>query len=242
MIEQICWDIVAESLDYVELKFSIDKYIKYFSPVEIITLIHSKMNEEAQKWGFSFGLVLSLKYESDRTTQRYISKIIENPDIANCLVGLDTVGNEEFFEYCFYQPILQEWRKYGKGLQMHVGETQSSENVKAAIELGVDRIAHGIHAVNDTDTMRLATEKDICFDIALTSNVYTGIVRSYSEHPIKQMIDAGCIISIGTDDPYVLQTKLNNEYQHLSNICSDDVLYKVMKNSVDYAFKTPTYQ
>ena len=238
---QVYWDILKENISYAELKYSVDKYLKYMkvSPKEVVNIIYDSLNAECQRWGTVVAPVLSLKYESDREDQRKIAKIIEDPDVISKVVGIDLVGDEEYFDDQFYAPILKEWKKAGKGLEAHVGETRSADNVRRAIEvLEVDRIAHGILASPHLDILEMARERGICFDIAITSNMCTGVIMDFSEHPVRQIIDAGCDVTIGTDDPFVLQTTLDDEYSILLNHLgfSESEILDLMNNSVKHAF------
>lgn len=237
VLGQVCWDMAKECLDYVELKFSVDKY-KFATPAEIIRFIYDRVEAGTSKWGIRVALVLSLKYEADRELQRRVAKVISDPKVVDLLGGIDIVGNEAFFERDFYQPIMREWKEAGKGLQMHVGETQSAKNVRTALELGIDRIAHGIRAVDDPDLLSFIKERDVCFDIALTSNIMTGVVKDIGSHPVGRILEAGCAVTIGTDDPYILQTTLDKEYELLRKHFNvgDEQLMDIMHNSIKYAF------
>jgi adenosine deaminase len=239
-IEQIIWNIARENIDYAELKFSVDKYLKPsgLSPQEIIRIFHDRSLFESAKWGCKIALVLSLKYESDRDHQRKVAKLIEDK-VSDCLVGIDLVGDEVCFDGAFYKPLLAEWSKAGKGIEAHVGESCGAENVRIAIEeLGATRIAHGVRATDYPDIMALAKERDVCFDIALTSNIQTGVVKSLIDHPVCRLLQEGCAITIGTDDPIILQTSLDQEYLLLRQICNldDEAIMDIMYNSVKYAF------
>ena len=240
-IKQVCYDLARERIDYAEIKLSIDKYVRHtnWSDEETIELLTRCFREESEKWGIKVGLVLSLKYEADRRRQKEIANLILNPDIAMHFIGIDLVGNEEFYSTDFYTPIFKTWKSAGKGLIAHVGENQSVENIQTAIEkLNVDRIAHGIKIIEDQYVIDLAKERKICFDIAITSNLYTGVVGKLEEHPVKQMLDKGLIITIGTDDPVILNTTLNKEYDLLmrcTNIKTDNIM-DIMENSCKYAF------
>lgn len=240
VLEHISWDIVKEKLDYVELKFSIDKYIKqnkHWTPQDVIKIIYEIMLNETDRWGFKLALVLSLKHESNKDDQRKFAKVLDK--CHEMLVGIDIIGDERLFDCDFYKPIFKDWKAANKGLEAHVGETQPAENVRLAIEeLGVSRIAHGITAANNKNILAMAKERNICFDIALTSNLYTGAVPNIQSHPIRKIIDAGCDITIGTDDPAILNTTLDNEYEILLDNfdISDEEIIKIMLNSVKYAF------
>lgn len=240
-LKQVVYDIAHEQIEYCELKFTIDKYVKYtnWSDVDVIKFIHKVVQEEAAKWDIFIGLVLAVKYEADRERQKQITSLISNAEVAERVVGLDLVGDEQFFDVDFYAPIFDEWRRAGKGLEAHVGETVSAENVRLAIErLGVKRIAHGIKAAISPDILALAKERDVCFDIAITSNVLTGQVPSYDTHPVGRILEAGVPVTIGTDDPAILGIDLDHEYMRLQKHFNldDEKLMDVMENSYKYAF------
>lgn len=241
-LRQVVWDIAHEHINYAEIKFSTNKFVKQMKCThrDIIELAYYIIKEESEKWDINIALVLSLKYEADRGEQLAAAKVINDDVIAGFLDGIDLVGNEAFFDVEFYAPIFSDWRKAGKGLIAHVGESQPAANVWKAVErLNVDRIAHGLAAVTDNNLMSLTKERNIAFDVALTSNVFTGVVPNYMIHPVKKMIENGCIVTIGTDDPVVLGTTLDAEYEILRDTFgySDKIIMDIMHNSVKYAFK-----
>lgn len=240
-LKQICWNIAKEQISYCELKFSIGRYVKDtgWTPEQVIKFIHQVIQTECDIWGIEIKLVLALKYEADRKQQKRFAKTIEDPDIIQIVDGLDLVGNEYYFDKDFYTSIFKQWKKAKKGLQAHVGESQSAINVRHAIEkLQVDRIAHGIKAWKNKDIISLAKERDICFDIAPTSNYYTGVVKDLKKHPIRKLYDQGIAVTIGTDDPSILNIDLDHEYAILQNDLgfSEPELIDIMRNSVKYAF------
>lgn len=239
ILEQVCWDIAREQIDYSELKFTVGKYLKIGNARDIVTLIHDKVRQQCRQWNINIGLVLCVKYEASRDLQKKVLMLVSDNDVVDKVVGIDVVGNERYFDYKFYKPFVAEWKQAGKGIVMHVGETQSANNIKMAIEqLKVDRIAHGIRVTDDPYILDLSLDNDVCFDVALTSNICTGVVANYNEHPVGQMIDAGCPVTIGTDDPYILQTTLDGEYDLLRNNfdISDEKIMDIMYNSVKRAF------
>lgn len=243
MIRQVCADVATEQIGHVEFKFSLDKYLNdnpTWSPSDVVQLIYNAIQQNATEFGFTAALVLGLKYESSHQMQNKCAAIIEDSRVADILAGIDLIGNEKYFDVKYYRPIFDAWRAAGKGLVAHVGETQSSNNVKLAIEqLKVNRIAHGIQAADDDDILKLAKDNNICFDIALKSNWYTGMVNDISEHPVCKMLHYGSNITIGTDDPAIFNTTLDDEYTALSNMCavSEEELFGIMENSLKFAFK-----
>jgi adenosine deaminase len=84
--------------------------------------------------------------------------------------------------------------------------------VRAALDVGAERIGHGIRAAEDNDVMRRLREEQIPLEICITSNVKTGAVRSLHEHPVRRLLDAGVPITLNTDDPGIFETTLEREF------------------------------
>lgn len=213
-IEQVCADLCREGVLYTELSLSINKYASFnaWTPVEVVKFIADKFSEYSIKYDIHVGLLLALRYDSSRDSQIDYSDIIDDPQIADRLCGLDLVGDESYFDPEFYKPIFNKWKRHDKILRAHVGEMPGTgENVRIAVEeLEIDRIAHGVQASDDT--LKMAAEKQICFDIALHSNQITGAVPDLQYHPLKKMIEYGCCVTLNTDDPVQFQCTLDDEF------------------------------
>jgi adenosine deaminase/aminodeoxyfutalosine deaminase len=100
----------------------------------------------------------------------------------------------------------------GLRLTAHAGETDGPWSIRAALEIGAERIGHGIRAIEDPELMRRLREEQIPLEVSITSNVKTGAVRSLEDHPVKKLFDAGVPITLNTDDPGVFETDLTAEY------------------------------
>jgi len=235
-IQQICHDLITENISFCWLDFSINKYMCIgWHRYEAIEFIRNSFNIHAP---YRVGLVLSLRYESARAGQKQLAKLIDMPRVADCVIGLDLVSDEAEFDPNFYAPIMKSWRSAGKICRAHVGESQSGINVLYAINMGCNHIAHGFKAWEYPEIIELALDKNICFDLALTSNELAGCWTNKSWHPIRAMVDAGLMCTIGTDDPVTCSTNdklltLDNEYQRLRDLgFSQDEIDKITLTAV----------
>lgn len=233
-ISSVVWDLKQEGIEYAEIKFSVNKYLPYIKmPIEdfILWMIY-KFKEHGSKWGVEIDIILSIKYEMDKEKQINITNCIKNDLIAEYIAGIDLVGNEDYFNPNFYMPIFENWHSAGCICMAHVGEIYKPQNVIDAVhKLRVDRICHGIAAANLIDLAKYTKDNLIAFDICLTSNFKTGVALP-NNHPITKMLDNGFLVNIGTDDPIVLETTIDEEYNKLmieAKLSENDI--NTIKNS-----------
>lgn len=103
-------------------------------------------------------------------------------------------------------------REAGLRFTPHAGETSNAENVWEMVRMGADRIGHGIRAANDAELLALLRERGIGLEVCPTSNVRTGAVRSFAEHPLRRLFDAGVRVTLNSDDPAIFGCSLPGEF------------------------------
>jgi adenosine deaminase len=106
-----------------------------------------------------------------------------------------------------FAPWFERAKSAGLASTPHAGETAGPESVWGAIRaLGADRIGHGVRAIEDPALVEHLAERRIPLEICPTSNLRLGVCRSYEEHPMKRLIEAGCVVTIDSDDPPLFNT------------------------------------
>ena len=105
-------------------------------------------------------------------------------------------------------------REGGIGSVPHAGELAGAETVRTVLEgLGADRIRHGIRAVDDPGLVAELAGRGTVLDVCPLSNLRTGAVASLADHPLPQLVAAGVLCSISTDDPAMFDTDLTRDYE-----------------------------
>ena len=56
-------------------------------------------------------------------------------------------------------------------------------------------------------------EQQIPLEVCPASNLCLGVAESLEKHPINTLLDAGCYITLNSDDPPMFNTTLNDEYR-----------------------------
>lgn len=153
--------------------------------------------------------------------------------------GFGLTGNERMFEIDEFKGAFLIAETSGFGLTAHAGEWMPAATVlKAVNTLNLNRIGHGISVVDDADILAELAERNIGFEVCLSSNVKLSACESYDLHPARKLIDAGCAVTFSTDDPAYFQTSPENEMliavRHLKLSITEQ--WKVFDDSVNMAF------
>ena len=153
------------------------------------------------------------------------------------VVGFGIGGDEALGPCGWFCDVFAFARENGLALMPHAGETVGPESVWAAINLGANRIGHGIRSVEDPELMRELRERDIPLEVCITSNVCTGAVPSLEVHPVRRLFDAGVPITLNTDDPALFRTTLTNEFRVASERFgfTENELRQIAENGFRYS-------
>ncbi len=156
------------------------------------------------------------------------------------VVALGIGGSEERGPAEWFGDVFRYARGAGLRLVAHAGETMGPESIWAALELGAERIGHGISAVRDPVLVRHLRDRDIPLEVCLTSNLVTGVVSSLEQHPVRRIYDAGVPIILNTDDPAMFGCTLTGEYRLARTLgFSDEELRGISLNGFRYRFAAP---
>jgi adenosine deaminase len=123
---------------------------------------------------------------------------------------------------------------------IHAGEEGPATYVRQALDLGVDRIDHGIACLTDPGLVRDLAERKIPLTVCPLSNLRLKVVPSLAQHPLKTLMDAGVHVTVNSDDPpyfdgYVSENLI--ECQHALHLSKDDIV-TLARNSFNAAFIT----
>ncbi|MFF4329252.1 adenosine deaminase [Streptomyces sp. NPDC001591] len=141
-----------------------------------------------------------------------------------------------------FKPYFDRARAAGLHSVPHAGETTGPQTVWDAIrDLGAERIGHGTSSTSDPELLAYLAEHRIALEVCPTSNIATRAVADLDEHPLKEMVQAGVLVTINSDDPPMFGTDLNNEYAVAARLLGLDErgLAQLAKNAVEASFLDP---
>lgn len=121
----------------------------------------------------------------------------------------------------------------------HAGETTGPRTIWDALEeLGAERIGHGTSATQDPALIAHLVERRIPLEVCPTSNIATRAVVSLDEHPIRQLVAEGVVVTVNSDDPPMFETTLCREYAVAAELLDLDEagLVALARDAVDASF------
>lgn len=129
------------------------------------------------------------------------------------MVGFDLAGPEERYpDAAAHRHAFDAARAGGLRITLHAGEWGGVEQVRRALTLDPERIAHGPGAIDDPALCAELRERGVALDLTPTSNVQAGIVPSVTAHPLARLHRLGVQVTLSTDDPTVSDVRLVDEY------------------------------
>lgn len=225
-------DAAKDNCRYLELRFTPVALSRAegFPLHDVMDWVIKSSQDAAKKYKIKVGLIASVnRHESPELAEQVAWLAVEH--IKNGLLGIDLAGNEAEFNSDPFQGVFREARQSGLHVTIHAGEWGPAENVRDAIEnLGAERIGHGVRVLESQSITDLARERNTVFEVCVTSNFQSGVVKSLEFHPLPLMLEAGLKVTVNTDDPSVSRITLAHEYQR---VCEDlHVPLDVLKSSV----------
>ena len=165
---------------------------------------------------------------------RVFRKAAELKDAHPAIVGIGLGGDERRSGSEAFREAYAEAALAGLRLTNHAGETTGAEAIREALGIGSERIGHALSAGQDFYLLQDLREREIPLELNLTSNVRTGLCRSYAAHPLRKYFDAGLLISLNSDDPAFFGSDLANEYllAHTELGFTRDELRQLAANSI----------
>jgi adenosine deaminase len=155
------------------------------------------------------------------------------------LTGWDRAGGEARQpDPLTFERAFAAARAGGLRITIHAGEWGGAAQVRRALALEPERIAHGPLAIDDPSLVAELIARGVTLDLCPTSNVQAGIVASVADHPLARLHRAGVSVTLSTDDTTVSDISLSEEYVRAVDRIGLTLpeLWAIDRRSLDVAF------
>lgn len=155
---------------------------------------------DAQHGGVTGGMILC--FLRDRPVDDAHETLTAAMSRADLLLGVGLDSAEVGHPAAPFAPVYDRARAAGLHTVAHAGEEGPPSSVWQALDiLHVERVDHGIRAIEDAQLVERLVEDRIPLTVCPLSNLRLHAVSSLEEHPLMRLADAGVVVTINSDDP-----------------------------------------
>jgi adenosine deaminase len=183
------------------------------------------------------GIITPIRHfgpEKARPIAEYAAETVGDFITGFGIAGDELVGKPKDFLWAFDCA-----REAGLRLTAHAGEWGGAQSVRDALrDLRVERIGHGVQAIEDLALVDEIAEAGITLECCPGSNVFLGVFPSWRNHPIEKLRERGVKVTVSTDDPPFFHTTMSAEYDHLADTFGwdDEIFDDINANALAAAF------
>lgn len=206
---ELCLDSAADGIDYLEVRWAPLLHLR--AGLTVGRVIEAVLRGLAQGPITAVAIVCAMRHHS----------VEDNVELARSagsfaghgLVGFDLAGDEARFPAEPHRPAFQAARDAGLHLTCHAGEAGPPESVLEVLDLGLERIAHGVIGARRPEIVERIRAEGVVLDVCPTANWKCKAVPSLAEHPLPRLLRAGVLCTVSTDSRTVADTTLSREFE-----------------------------
>ena len=247
-VERITYDSVKEFADdglfYIEVRFSPEHFAYYnnFDRSEITRLIVAAGNAAAKEIACDVRYLITFnRAKQDQYEMIELYRELRRMEIPE-IVGVDLAGDEINYPPELFSEFFNLVNRDGVYRStIHAGEVSGPDQIWRSLKtLGASRIGHGTSIIDDRELQRFVTDAGIVLEQCITSNYQTGSWIDERHHPLGRLYRAGVPVSINSDDPFIQDSDLTDDYikaVEYFNLTTDD-LVRLNEITLNGAFVT----
>lgn len=208
--------LVRQNIVYAEASFSPTDFARHgLTPQEIALAIRRGLDRVPDtQVVLNCDLVRDTGADRARQTLDAVSEIRERADIRGITIG----GSEHAYPPQLYADVYRKAQERGFRLTAHAGEAAGPESVRSALDdLQVERIGHGVRCVEDPGLLARIVEEQVPLEVCPTSNLRTGVVETWDNHPVGTLLEKGAFVTISSDDPTFFHTSVADDLREVAH-------------------------
>jgi adenosine deaminase len=245
-LEQVAAELVeskaADQVRYVEIRWGPALHLERgLDLAEGIAAVCRGAQAAARRTGITVRLICTALRSHDPTATVQLAETAARFRDQG-LTGWDLAGAEAAWpDPMAFARAFDAARAGGLRITLHAGEWGGAAQVRRALALDPERIAHGPGAADDPGLMAELRQRGVTLDLCPTSNLQAGIVASIAAHPLAHLHRAGVPVSLSTDDSTVSDVLLSEEYVRAVEQIGVSLaeLWTINLHALDAAFAEP---
>lgn len=233
---------VADRVRHAEIFFDPQTHTGRGVPIgTVIKGMERALAEAEAKHGLSSRLILCfLRHLSEEDALRTLEESLPYFDShAHRLIGVGLDSSEMGHPPSKFARVFERCRGLGLRVVAHAGEEGPPAYIREALDtLHVERIDHGVRAIEDEALLeRLAREK-IALTVCPLSNVRLRVFEHMGQHTLRDLLRRGLAVTINSDDPAYFGGYVNENYLAVFDALdlTEEDAFTLARNSFEASF------
>ena len=239
---ELTWEYLLKAKDqnvrHVEIFFDPQTHTERGIPFETVTTgIYQALSDGARDLNISFCLIMCfLRHLSESEA---METLLQALDFRDKITGVGLDSSESGHPPSKFMRVFEKARNEGFLTVAHAGEEGPPEYIWEAIQgLKVQRIDHGVRALEDKSLINELKRRQIPLTVCPLSNIKLCVFKNIREHNFKALFDQGLCVTVNSDDPAYFGGYVVENYLALQNafqLTRNDIAQLAM-NSFNAAF------
>ena len=190
----------SQNVRYVEMFFDPQAHTGRGVPFSAVIMGLSRACKEAETLGITAMLIMCFLRDHEAGWAEDI--LTQSIPFREHIVGVGLDSDEHENPPDKFKSVFLRAREIGYKLTMHcdVDQKDSLGHIEQVLQIGVDRIDHGVNAVYSEDlTKRIADKSGMGLTVCPISNGY--VTGHMCEDRIEKLLKKGVKVTINSDDP-----------------------------------------
>ncbi|NHZ84265.1 MAG: adenosine deaminase [Planctomycetia bacterium] len=211
-------ELSFQNIVYLEAFFSPWDYKESgVIPTDIVRATQHAVKRAEKDFNIQCRLIVDIT--RDHGHKNAIDRLNEiTPFLGEQIIGIGLGGSEQHYPTHMFKDVFVEAKRRGFHCVAHAGEIMGPESIWSAIkDLKVERIGHGVRAIEDLELMEYLRNEQIPLEVCVISNIKTGVYHGFADHPFTELFSKGLLLTVNSDDPTMFGIALADEYSILYN-------------------------
>jgi adenosine deaminase len=232
----------ADKVMHTELFFDTQTHTGHGLDADVvISGLHRACVDAQLKLGMGASLILCfLRHMSEAEAFDALEQALPHRDK---LVGIGLASSELGHPPEKFSKVFAKARALGFRLVAHAGEEGPPAYIWSALDaLRVERIDHGVQAMQDRALVNRLVQDKVPLTVCPLSNLKLRVFPTLAQHNLGQMLDAGLVATVNSDDPAYFGGYINQNFTDTFEALGLGApqAYQLALNSFEASFMEPS--
>lgn len=205
----------------------------------VINGLYRACREAERDWGISCDLILCfLRHLSE---EEALVTLAQAMPLRDRFIGVGLDSSELGHPPEKFARVFARCRALGLRLVAHAGEEGPPAYIWSALDvLQVERVDHGVQALQDTALVERLARERIALTVCPLSNQMLQVFPDLAQHNLPQLLEAGLVATVNSDDPAYFGGYINENFVQLFAATGMGArqAYQLARNSLQASFSS----